>query len=69
MREQFVPRVPGEAEAQVPRGGELLLKSRLAYLRIQTIIQYVGQGSRDAGRQWKNIDEHLCTLSKKNRAY
>ncbi|PLW35580.1 hypothetical protein PCASD_18872 [Puccinia coronata f. sp. avenae] len=69
MREQFVPRAPGEAEAQVPRGAESLLKSCLAYLRIQTIIQYVGQGSRDAGRQWKNIDEHLCTLSRKNRPY
>ncbi|PLW50348.1 hypothetical protein PCASD_01698 [Puccinia coronata f. sp. avenae] len=69
MREQFVPRAPGEAETQVPRGAESLLKSRLAYLRIQTIIQYVGRGSRDAGRQWKNIDEHLCTLSRKNRPY
>ncbi|PLW30347.1 hypothetical protein PCASD_16107 [Puccinia coronata f. sp. avenae] len=59
MREQFVPRAPGEAEAQVPWGAKSLLKSCLAYLRIQTIIQYVGRGSRDAGRQWKNIDEHF----------
>ncbi|PLW29435.1 hypothetical protein PCASD_18399 [Puccinia coronata f. sp. avenae] len=69
MREQFIPRAPGETEPLLPQGKKSLLKLRLACLRIQTILQYVGRGSRDAGRQWKNIDEHLCSLSKRNRPF
>ncbi|PLW37459.1 hypothetical protein PCASD_10671 [Puccinia coronata f. sp. avenae] len=69
LRTRLIPLSPGEAPPPPPRGNETLLKSRLAYLRIQTITQYVGRGGRDAGRQWKNIDEHLCELAKKGRPY
>ncbi|WAQ83336.1 hypothetical protein PtA15_3A706 [Puccinia triticina] len=69
MKASFTPPIPGAPAPPEPRGNESLLKARLAYLRIQTIIQFGGRGGGDVGRQWKNIDEHLCELSLKQRAY
>ncbi|WAQ81310.1 hypothetical protein PtA15_1A650 [Puccinia triticina] len=69
MKASFTPPIAGAAELPEPQGNQSLLKARLAYLRIQTIIQFAGRGGGDVGRQWKNIDEHLCELSLKRRPY
>ncbi|OAV89519.1 hypothetical protein PTTG_28652 [Puccinia triticina 1-1 BBBD Race 1] len=69
MRTSFTPPIPGAVEPPAPQGNQSLLKARLAYLRIQTIVQFGGQGGGDMGRQWKNIEKHLCGLASKSRAY
>ncbi|KAA1065446.1 hypothetical protein PGTUg99_021474 [Puccinia graminis f. sp. tritici] len=51
------------------RGNQTHLKARLAYLRILTIMQLIGRGPRDAGRQWRNIDAHLRELEAMGRDY
>ncbi|KAA1084886.1 hypothetical protein PGTUg99_002359 [Puccinia graminis f. sp. tritici] len=59
----------GAAVTQEARGHQTHLKARLAYLRILTIIHLVARGPREAGRQWRNIDEHLRHLDAMGRDY
>ncbi|EFP88808.2 uncharacterized protein PGTG_14147 [Puccinia graminis f. sp. tritici CRL 75-36-700-3] len=72
MRSSLTPPLPNSAPAtdttDKGRRELALLKARLAYLRLQTIIYYLRQGG-ESGRQWKNIDEHLRDLAFKSREY
>ncbi|KAA1110832.1 hypothetical protein PGT21_032552 [Puccinia graminis f. sp. tritici] len=74
MRTSLTPPLPNSTavvgpNAQDARANQTHLKARLAYLRIFTIMQLVGRGPRDAGRQWGNIDEHLRELDAMGRDY
>ncbi|KAA1130768.1 hypothetical protein PGTUg99_014779 [Puccinia graminis f. sp. tritici] len=74
MRNSLTPPLPNSTavvagDTQEARGNQTHLKARLAYLRILTIMQLVGRGPRDAGRQWRNIDEHLRELDAMGRDY
>ncbi|KAA1069117.1 hypothetical protein PGT21_011830 [Puccinia graminis f. sp. tritici] len=74
MRTSMTPPIPNSTAVVAPdpqeaRGNQTHLKARLAYLRILTVMQLVGRGPRDAGRQWRNIDEHLRHLEAMGRDY
>ncbi|EFP84908.1 uncharacterized protein PGTG_10379 [Puccinia graminis f. sp. tritici CRL 75-36-700-3] len=74
MRTSMTPTLPNStalvaANTQEARGHQTHLKARLAYLRILTIFHWVARGPRDAGRQWRNIDEHLRHLDGMGRSY
>ncbi|EFP88324.2 uncharacterized protein PGTG_14408 [Puccinia graminis f. sp. tritici CRL 75-36-700-3] len=72
MRSSLIPPLPNNAPAtdttEKGRREYGLLKARVAYLRLQTIINYIRQGG-ESNRQWKNIDEHLRDLAYKSREY
>ncbi|POW16751.1 hypothetical protein PSHT_06668 [Puccinia striiformis] len=64
-----IPRNDKPIAQVAPRGNQTHLKARLAYLRVQTIVQLNCTEPRDAGKQWIKIDAHLRELDAKGREY
>jgi hypothetical protein len=60
--------VPG-GERAAARAANKRLRSRIAHLRIQTIVHYARPAAGDANRQWAIIDQQLVDLRARDPLY